>query len=236
MRLTALLHRSLAGCAIAAALAVSAPAAATALTNTGWLSGSTGESYTIQGGAVTPIFNPVAAGGFTGTFGVTPITYWCFDLLHSFNLNSTADYVASALGGGIATQLSELYNVAAANGGFSDADHSAAFQLAIWNLEYEGDLSVSTGTFRVTGGAAAIGYANTWLGLLSNPIYANPAHAVIALNSTSNPQHQNFVTFTTIPDCCTKTVPEPPMLPLVLTVAGIASLIQTRRPWRVGGE
>jgi hypothetical protein len=59
---------------------------------------------------------------------------------------------------------------------------------------------------------------------------------VIALNSTSNPQHQNFITFSTIPNCCGRTVPEPPMLPLVLTVAGLAVLIQTRRRTRVGGN
>jgi hypothetical protein len=91
---------------------------ATPLVNTGWLTPPNGESYTIHGTAVVPIVNPVNTGGFTGTFGGTPIVYWCFDLLHTFGLNSTLDYTASLLGGSVATQLSILYNVANANGGF----------------------------------------------------------------------------------------------------------------------
>jgi len=238
MRLASLLQRTLAGCAVAATLAISAPAAATALHNTGWLAGSQGPAYTIHGTAVpNPVVNPAATGGFVGTFGVTPITYLCFDLLHSFSIGSTLDYTASALSGGMATTLSHLFNVAAANGGFSDLDHSAAFQLAIWNIEYEGDASVSGGTgFYVTGGANAINIANGWLALLNNPLYANPDHAVIRLDSTSDPQHQNFITFTTLPNCCGRTVPEPPMLPLLVTIAGIAALVESRRRARVRGE
>src|SRR6476659_10951046 len=78
MRLASILQRSLAGCAIAASLALSAPASATPLINTGWLTPPNGESYTIHGTAVVPVVNPVNTGGFTGTFGGTPIVYWCF--------------------------------------------------------------------------------------------------------------------------------------------------------------
>jgi len=237
MRLASRLQRSLAGCAVAALLGFSASAAATPLHNTGWLAGSPGPSYHIDAAPVTPIFPSVSTGGFTGTFGLAPIVYWCFDLTHSFSLMSTNDYVASLLGSGTtATRLSELFNVASANGGFTSLTNSAAFQLAIWNIEYDSDALVESGTFAVSGGSAAINLADSWLGLLSNPTYANPTNAVIRLDSTDNPQHQNFITFSTIPNCCGRTVPEPPMLPLVLTVAGLAVLVQTRRRTRVGGE
>jgi hypothetical protein len=236
MRLASLLQRSLAGCAIAASLAVSAPASATPLINTGWLAGATGESYTIHWSGGTPAVNPAATGGFTGTFGGTPIVYWCFDLLHTFSIGSNLDYTATQIIGALPTQLSTLFNVASANGGYSDLDHSAAFQLAIWNLEYDGDTSLSSGSFYVTGGANAINIANAWLALLTNPLYANPANTVTELDSTSHPQHQNFITFSNVPSQCCRVVPEPPMLPLVITVAGLAALVQTRRRMRVGGE
>jgi hypothetical protein len=234
MRLKALVSRSLASCAVAGALALAAPASATTLSNTAWLVPPGGESYTISWVGHTPAVNPASVGGFTGLFGGNPITFWCFDLLHTFSLGTSYDYVAvGPMSGTLATQLSELLNVANANGGYAaDRDHSAAFQLAIWNLEYDSDLTLAGGNFSVSAGAART-LADTWLGLLSDPLYANPTNSVFQLNSTSrDPQHQNFITFSTVPP---ELVPEPPVLPLVLTAFGVIALIEMRRRMRARG-
>ena len=233
MRLATLVQRSVASCAIAGALALSAPASGTTLNNMHWLVPPGGESYTISWAGHTPVVNPAATGGFTGSFGGNPIVFWCFDLLHTFSLGGSYNYSAIQMGGNLATQLSELYNVANANGGYGTLDGSAAFQLAIWNLEYDSDLLVNAGNFSVSGGANAINLANAWLAQLSNPLYATPVNNVYNLNSNERPQTQNFITFSNVPS---QLVPEPPMLPLVVTVAGLAVLVQIRRRARVGGE
>lgn len=234
MRLTSLLSRTIASCAVVGALSLAAPAGATTLTNTAWLVPPGGESYTIHWAGHTPVVNPAATGGFTGTFGGNPIVFWCFDLLHTFSLGTTYnDYTAIQLSGPMADTLSRLFNVAAANGGVGDLDHSAAFQLAIWNIEYDGDTSLSSGGFFVTGGAGAINIANSWLTLLSNPLYANPTNTITELDSGS--RHQNFITASNTPSECCKFVPEPPVLPLVLTALGAAALVETRRRMRARG-
>ena len=233
MRVSALLYRTLASCAVAGALSFAAPANATLLSNTAWLAPPP-ESFHITWVGHTPAVNPAATGGFTGNFGGNPITFWCFDLLHTFSLGTSYQYNAVQLVNGIANELSALLNVANANGGYGgDNVHSAAFQLAIWNLEYDGDLSLTTGNFSVTGDANAINLANSWLSHIGDAQYQSPTNAVIEL---TNETHQNFITFNNVPHECCRTVPEPPVLPLVLTAIGAVALVETRRRMRVRGD
>jgi hypothetical protein len=236
MRLPALLSRTLASCAVVGALALAAPAQATTLTNTAWLAPPP-ESFQITWVGHTPVVNPAATGGFTGDFGGNPIVFWCFDLLHTFSLGGNSyQYNAVQLTGNLANELSALLNVANNDGGFGANNvHSAAFQLAIWNLEYDSDLTLSGGNFSVTGDSNAINLANTWLSHINDQQYQNPSNLVIALNSTDRTQHQNFITFNNVPHECCQNAPEPPILPLVLTAIGAFALVETRRRMRVRG-
>lgn len=235
MRASALLSRTLASCAVAGVLSFAAPTQATTLHTTGWLQPP--EQFTIHWVGHTPAVAAPQTGGFTGNFGDpqpgTPIVFWCFDLLHTFSLGSTYQYNAVALSGGIANELSALLNVANNDGGFgANSDHSAAFQLAIWNLEYDSDLTLSGGNFSVTGNSTAIALANTWLSHIGDAQYQNPTNLVIEL---TNESHQNFITFNNVPHECCRNVPEPPIVPLVLTALGAVALVESRRRMRVRG-
>lgn len=227
MRLTKLLSRSLSACAIAAAITLAAPAQATTLNNTGWLVGSSGESTTVHRGATT---QTIPTGGFQGDFGGNHIEFWCYDLDHFFSLGASYnDYTAILLSGPDAMQLAQLFQAGGARA--SDADHSAGFQLAIWNIEYDSDLTVSGGYFNATASAGAIAYANFLLGDLHNHDGLSPS--ITGLFSASG--HQNFITPNTVPSQCCRYVPEPPVLPLVLTALGAVALVETRRRLRVRG-
>jgi len=172
-----MLPRATAACAVVGALALGGTAHANTLDTTGFLNGSVG--LTVHQGALT---ENVSAGGFTGKWHsggtpdvLSPITFWCFELTQYFSPGTSyPGYTASALGGPVVSRIVQLFQEA-----FGAADdsvtNSAAFQLAIWEIEYESsglaDVSlynVSSGTgFYATGSGvnftAARNQANTWL-------------------------------------------------------------------------
>ena len=231
--ISTLLHRTIAACAIAGALCLSAPAAANTLQTTVWLNGSV--ALTTHRGATA---QNVAAGGFTGIWNTTtPITFWCFDLDHFFSVGSTyTDYTASPLGGGVATQLARLFEEAFGSAGAS-AVNSAAFQLAVWEIEYDGgSLDVTAGSgFSATGGGAngtaARAQANAWLANLGS--YTGASWSISQLLSAT---HQDFIVGNLPPSkCCKNDVPEPPVLPLVLAAMGAVAMVESRRRLRSRG-
>src|SRR5437588_3647754 len=65
---------------------------ATTLVPNGYANGS--EAFLLSA-TFTPVVNPVNAGGFTGTFGGTPILFWCVDLQHTFGFGNSYNYTAS---------------------------------------------------------------------------------------------------------------------------------------------
>ena len=93
--------------------------------------------------------------------------------------------------------------------------NSAAFQLAVWNIIYDNDNSVSGGTWFATGDAAAISLADSWLASL--PSSSNVL--LTSLTSTADPQHQQFVT----PGGPLQQVPEPSSIPLL--GVGLAAML-----------
>ena len=235
------LQRATAACAVAGALAIGgATAHANTLDTTGFLNGSVG--LTVHQGALT---EAVAAGGFTGKWHsggtpdvLSPITFWCFELTQYFNPGTSyPGYTASALGGTVASRIVQLFHEAFGAAGTSSTN-SAAFQLAIWEIEYEssGSYDVTTGSgFYATGSGAnfttARDQANYWLAHLND--YSGDGLTIALLH---NSEHQDFITSGLPPSaCCKRDVPEPPVLPLVLAAMGAAALVESRRRLRTRG-
>ena len=207
---------------LASACFLGAPAAqAFPLVGNGFANGS--ENFLLT--ASFPLVeNPVPAGGFTGTFAGNSILFWCADLTRTFSFGTGYDYTASLY---VNNNLSRLFTeVGGSAAATATTNSSAAFQLAIWEILYEGTTvspySLGTGDFKVTndfGNTAAVTQANAWLAALG--AFA-PSTTLIWL---SNDTHQNFVTDTTIPSRLL--VPEP--LPLSLVGLGLLAMIFVTR-------
>lgn len=177
-----------------------------------------------------PAINPVGAGGFTGRIGPNPgpdpttsIIFWCAELTQTFSFGTVySDYTSSPLSN---TFLSQLFTLV---GGSANATlttvSSAAFQLAIWEILFEGGTygswDVSSGNFQATGDPDAIMQANDWLAALNMD-----SPATIALFLLSSPDHQDFITDTDSPLLLT---PEPGSLAL-LGVGMLAAMFAMKR-------
>ena len=231
--MSSVLNRAAAACAVIGALACGSTAQANTLDTTGWLHGSLAE--TVHQGALT---ENVAAGGFTGVWHsdttpdvLTPITFWCFELAQYFSPGTSyTGYTASALVSPATTELAQLFEEAFALAGTSSV-YSAAFQLAIWDIEYDsGNRNVNSGAgFYATGGSAdsalARTQANVWLAHLDDFTGAG-----WAFTRLSNTRHQDFIVGNMPPAaCCTRELPEPPALPLLMAAMGVLALVESRR-------
>ena len=215
----------------AASLALSAAPVAQA----GVLTGSS-----LSGEGVTINYNNAAtnttAGVFTGSFDfdgagpipvVNNILFWCVDIFkHVTNPFSYDGYTAAIfqsppLGFSPGRQL-DLARLFANNFGtaLSDAQHSAAFQLAIWDILFDTDANLSTigaGQFGVTAGnATTINMAQGYVNGLGN---GNPSLLAVQFTSRTN---QDFITPGT-----PLQVPEPSPLPLL--IIGAAGMLFAMR-------
>jgi hypothetical protein len=160
----------------------------------------------------------VGAGGFVGTWNGDPLQFWCAELAQTFSFNHSYTYTASIPSNATFTMLGQLFHEAYA-GALSDSAHSAAFQLAIWEILYDGDLDLGAGAFKVTndhGHGATVTLAQGWLNNLGN--YTDNYQITLL----SNREHQDFITGTPPRDCC-REAPEP--APLALVGAGLAAMI-----------
>jgi hypothetical protein len=219
MKLQQLFQRALMAGALGTSLCLALPAQAGTLIGTGYTIGS--QTFGLSTGQT------VGAGGFSGTFddgsGPVAIQFWCAQLNQTFGFGSPYDYTASIPNNAIFTRLGELFHEAYGSGvgqALHDTEHSAAFQLAIWEILFDGtDLNLSGGTFKVTnnhGNAAAVADAQAWL----NNLGSIDDYDVTLL---ANPDHQDFVLGTKT----RKEVPEP--APLALLAAGLVAMIVASR-------
>jgi hypothetical protein len=189
------------------------------------------------GGFVDPpvgvsVANPAYSGGAGGFSGIwdplgTPmaINYWCYQLDQFFSPGSTYNYTASILS---YPDLSRLFTeVGGSAGALATSVKSAAFQLAIWELEYDSGHDLSSGAFIAASGSgdtlAAYNQAQIWLAGLVN---YNPDTVLILLHSDTN---QDFITDVKIP-ARDLLLPEPSSLLLLgLGLAALAFVGMRRR-------
>jgi PEP-CTERM motif len=220
MKIQTLIRRVLVGPALCA-LAVAAPishAGITAILNgTGFANGS--ESMTLSTGL--PLAeNPVPTGGFVGTFGGSPLTFWCGELNQTFSFGDPQLYTADIFTN---SNLSRLFTEVSQSDRTSSTVNSAAFQLAVWEILFEGTTStpysLSSGDFKATGDSAALIKADGWL--LNLGSFA----ASTILVSLTNASHQDFITDFMPPSLQT---PEPGSLAL-LGVGMFALMFAVRR-------
>jgi hypothetical protein len=211
-----------------------AHAVAVYLVGDGYAQGS--ESFTLTAPVSIAVI-PTGAGGFAGRIGTTSppttsIFFWCAELSQTFSFGASPPYVYQ-LNPLSNTLLSQLFTEVGGSGSIlsgasseAKTDLSAAFQLAIWEILFEGGtyggLNVSSGNFKATGDhdGDAIAQANIWLAALNA---GSPAGTALYLLHNDN--NQDFITDTNTPPGIT--VPEPSPLPLL--GVGILGLIFVMR-------
>jgi hypothetical protein len=166
-----------------------------------------------------------STGGFAGTWNATDIVFWCIELTQNFSFGGQfSDYTPSQPNNATFTLLGQLFHEAYGEATV-DEKHSAAFQLAIWEIVYEsGDLNLGGGNFKVLNNN---GHADTVLlaqSYLDNLWKFTDNYDLYLLHSAS---HQDFVTFGR-PFSTIQVVPEPAPA-LLLATALLAMIFVLRR-------
>ncbi len=160
------LFRTLAVTAATLVASAAAQAGTVGLNLSGW---AYGDGNAVNASAATQSINYAGkAGGFAGSLSgagaldASSFITYCMELEQSFKFSSTAMAGYSVVDGnsyfssrrndvGIADKLGRLMTFVAADAGRVDsAGESTSLQLAIWNLVYDGDFSVSSGAFKDT--------------------------------------------------------------------------------------
>lgn len=138
---------------------------------------------------------------------------YCIDVYQSVAVNQsyTFDVIDDELG--FPMDLARAEKLAKLWGGYADEattnDNAAAFQLAVWNIVYDNDASVSAGTFKTTTAGNFVATADSWLSALET--YEGPIANLAAL--TSRTAQDQLVE-----------MPLPPNVPVPLPAAGWAGL------------
>lgn len=175
--------------------------------------------------------------GFFWTGGAMPadafFRFFCVDLAQTAN-GGPNTYLSGTLND---DEIRKLYDIAYPNktagdfwdngaqtsfGVFGDATSAAAFQVALWNLYFDTDLSLSGGAFKWTGAAGAP-VATAAQALLDQVgSYGGNDYQRWTLYTFDSERHQNYIS-------ATYRVPEPGTLALLLLMLGAFALASRRR-------
>lgn len=226
--MTTVLHRAALGLAFFAG-AQAAHAATVNLSN--WTFGSGNNVNTTQ-----PAYAG-AAGGFSGTVDGAGLMTYCVELTQAFywstNYSNYTDQTALAFFGASsdkALKMAKLVSYAFYDSvaHVSNAAQSTSLQLAIWNIVYDNDYSLSSGSFADTSAYAS--YANTLLS--GSQSFTNLANVWVLASPTQQDQlHWSKVSGGT-PSNADSPIPEPGTVALVLLAlgaAGVAGTVARRR-------
>jgi hypothetical protein len=177
----------------------------------GWVSVNVGNpAYNGQGGQFQGTFNPDGNSGPNATDDF--FRFFCVQLGEYYSFNNTYTYTRVLQGDSADnTALKYLYDQNYPNksmgnflggspyGSFANATTSGAMQLAIWNIIYDTDWTLNSGTFQATDSAAKSA-ANT---MLTNVKAAIDSNALLSgewtlyrFENVGNPGHQDFLSAT----------------------------------------
>lgn len=174
-------------------------------------------SVHLTGGLTPNVSYTGAAGEFTGTANGQDLKTFCLDLYQEFYFGQTYTYTLMALPTRIAHDLALL--VTSYRSAVTNADSSAAFQLAAWEIMYETPgtaYSLNTGAFIENGSSSAVerNLANTWLSNLGT-------NTNVTVSLLQNPDHQDFL--------MTTPIPEPSSYVMLATALGLMGLVIRRK-------
>jgi hypothetical protein len=225
--MTTVFHRA----ALGLALFAGAHAAQAATVNlSSWTFGSGNNVNTSQPGYGG------AAGGFSGTLDGAAVMTYCVELTQEFYWSTSytnyTDETATAYFGASsdkALKLARLVSYAFYDSvvHVGNAAQSTSMQLAVWNIIYDNDYSLSAGSFADTSGYAS--YANTLLA--ASQSFTNLANVWVLASPTQQDQlHWTKVSAGRPSNADSPSaVPEPGALALVLVALGAAGLAARRR-------